>query len=135
METIRTMKSASASRMAVGQLNCRIGRFVSNPWTLLVCKLTIGAISAIDIYLTVKYVNSLPNLELNPLGRWLMKLDRGIECELQQVASFISAKFVGNFVALSVIELLCSWKRYLASSVAIALATFQLFLLFFLLYG
>lgn len=107
---------------------------------MLVCKLTIGVVSAYDIYLTIKYVESLPYLELNPLGRWLMNLDIGPnssinECDLKQVASFITAKFVGNFIALTVIELLSAWKQTIASAVAFPVALFQIILLYFLLFG
>lgn len=112
-----------------------VERLLCNPWTLLLCKLTIGVVSAYDIYLTIKYVESLSTYELNPIGRWLMRLDAGPQCELSQTASFIAAKFCGNFIALSVIELLGTWKAYIAAAVALAIAAFQLGLLGFLLFG
>jgi hypothetical protein len=105
-----------------------------NPWTLFACKLTIGLVSACDVHLTIKYVDYLPMMELNPVGRWLMQLDNGPTCELKDVACFLTAKFAGNFVALSVIELLASWKRYIATAVAFPVALCQLALLYFLLF-
>ncbi len=123
-------------------LNQGLERLFCHPWTLFTCKLLIGVVSAYDIYLTIKYVDSLSSYELNPIGRWLMGLDTGpnscvidVDCSIKELAAFITAKFAGNFIALSVIELLASWKRYLASSVALPIAFFQLVLLYFLVYG
>ena len=107
-------------------------RFINNPWMLLVCKLTIGVVSAYDIFLTVKYFESLPMMELNPIGRWLMQLDSGPTCQLDQIAGFIAAKFVGNFVVLALIELMCQWKYGFASLAAGSVALAQLGLLYFL---
>ncbi len=110
-------------------------RMLCNPWTLLICKLVIGVVSAYDIFLTVKYVEFLPTMELNPIGRWLMMLDRETSCHLSQIAAFIASKFVGNFVALSVIELLANWKPKISSAVALSVAALQLLLLYFLIFG
>jgi hypothetical protein len=108
---------------------------IHSPLVLLVCKLTIGLVSAYDIFLTIKYVESLPTLELNPIGRWLMQLDSGPECQLDQIACFITAKFSGNFITLALIEFLGSWRRSIATVVAISVATAQLILLGFLIHG
>jgi hypothetical protein len=116
-------------------LNEAIGQLFCNPWALFLSKLLIGLVSAYDVYLTIKYVDALPTFELNPLGRWMMDLDSGPKCELNQVAAFITAKFAGNFLALSVIELVASWKRYLATAVAVPIALFQLALLYYLMFG
>ncbi len=112
-----------------------LNRCLCNPWTLLLCKLIIGVVSAYDIFLTIKYVESLPMMELNPIGRWLMMLDNQTNCQLSQIAAFIASKFAGNFLALCVIELLANWKPRMSSAVALAVALFQLWLLYFLLFG
>ena len=127
LESNRMLQAVSINR-AIEKLFC-------NRWSLLVCKILIGLVSAYDIYLTIKYVEYLGVYELNPVGRWLMDLDDGPECELKQIAGFITAKFAGNFIALSVIELLASWKRYLATAVAMPIVLFQMGLLYFLIYG
>ncbi len=121
--------------LSIATLNRAVEQFFCNPWSLLVCKFLIGLVSAYDIYLTIKYVEYLSELELNPVGRWLMNLDDGPRCELKQIAGFITAKFAGNFIALSVIELLASWKGYLATAVALPIVLFQLGLLYFLFFG
>ncbi len=110
-------------------------RLVQSPITLLVCKVIIGVVSAYDIHQTIKYVEYLPQMELNPIGRWLMSLDRGPTCDLQQAACFITAKFTGNFACLAIIELLCNWRRGLATVIAIVVAAFQSVLLVYLLVG
>ena len=102
------------------------------PWTLLLCKLTIGFVSAYDIFLTIKYVQFLPLMEMNPVGRWMMALDSGPSCQLEQIACFVAAKFVGNFITLAIIELLGAWRQQLATSVALTIAFFQILLLYYL---
>ena len=106
---------------------------LASSWVLLSCKLIIGLVSAYDIFLTIKYVDSLPWMELNPLGRWLMHLDSGPECPLDQIACFVAAKFSGNFLTLAAIELLCHWKQPVANTVALGVAVAQLILLYYLL--
>lgn len=106
---------------------------LSHPFFLLGCQLLIGLVSAYDIFLTIKYVEYLPELELNPIGRWLMQLDAGPTCSLDQVACFVSAKFAGNFLSLAIIEALGRWKPTLAGSVAVVVAALQLVLLSFLI--
>jgi hypothetical protein len=105
---------------------------LANPWVLLMCKLTIGFVSAYDIFLTIKYVESLPSLELNPVGRWMMSLDQGPACELNQIAAFITGKFAGNFLVLCIIELMAKWRHRAAAVVALSVASIQLLLFAFL---
>jgi hypothetical protein len=116
-------------------INGLIGATCCNRWALFGAKLLIGLISAYDVYLTIKYVGALPTYELNPVGRWLMRLDSGPTCELQQIAAFITAKFAGNLIALSVIELLASLNRSMAGAVALPVAAFQVWLLYYLMVG
>lgn len=126
-------RAAPVSISSFRRLDEFIERLACSAAMLLLCKLVIGAVSAYDIFLTIKYFESLPSMELNPIGRWMMSLDSGPECDLDQISCFIACKFAGNFIALSVIEALCSWKRYMATAVAFAVACFQLMLLYFLL--
>lgn len=145
MRYLRSLHTGSISigrNVSQREINQALERLFCNRWTLFACKLTIGAVSAYDIYLTVKYFDSLPCYELNPIGRWLMDLDYGpnastghLECSVKQLAAFITSKFAGNFLALSVIEMLASWKQTLASSVALPIALLQTMLLYFLVYG
>ena len=106
--------------------------FLSSWLTLAICKFTIVTVSAYDIYLTVKYVDSLPTMELNPIGRWLMSLNPAQACELEQIALFLTIKFAGNIATLSILEGLCRWKLSMANAVALGVAAFQLVLLYLL---
>lgn len=128
---VRTMQMESLA----SDLADAARRTLYSPFTLLACKVVIGVVSAYDIHQTIKYVEYLPEMELNPLGRWLMSLDDGPACDLQQVACFITAKFVGNFACLAIIELVSSWRRGFAAGIALLVASFQTLLLFFLLFG
>lgn len=106
-----------------------------NVWVLIACKGVIGCTSAFDTYLTLKYVTSLATYEVNPLGRWLMGLDTGPEANTQQIAAFITAKFLGTILVLLTIQGLAFWRLRVASLVAIPVAAVQLWLVLHLVIG
>jgi hypothetical protein len=112
-----------------------IGAWFSSFWTLLACKAVIGLVAAVDTYLTIKYATSLDIYERNPVGRWLMHLDAGPISSTQQIAEFITAKFVGTLTVLIVIQALAYLRLPMACMVALPVAGFQLFLLGHLLFG
>lgn len=107
---------------------------LSSVWTLIACKAVIGCASAFDTYLTLKYATSLPTYEQNPIGRWLMGLDAGPEASTQQIAAFITAKFVGTVIVLLTIQGLAFWRLRLAGMVAVPVAAFQLLLVLHLMF-
>lgn len=106
--------------------------FFESNWVFLACKLIIGFVSAYDIFLTIKYVEFLPQMELNPIGRFLMHLDAGPNCELNQIACFVAAKFAGNFLTLAILEVVRNWHRIAATSIALSVAAVQVWLFLFL---
>ncbi len=108
---------------------------LNSVWALMLCKAVILVVSAYDIYLTVKYVEYLPQLELNPVGRWMLGLDNGPSCSLQQAAAFITAKFAGNVVVVAAIEMLATFGFRLVGIVAAAVAMFQVVLGFYLVFA
>lgn len=108
---------------------------VANVWTVLMCKAIIGCTSAFDTYLTIKYSRSLDIYEQNPIGRWLMGLDHGPVVETQQIAAFITAKFLGTIIVLVAIQGVAIWRVRLAGIIAIPIAAFQLSLIAHLLFG
>ena len=114
---------------------CLASGVLGSIWGLLVCKCIIFVVSALDIYLTVKYVEYLPELELNPIGRWLLGFDNGPECRLQNAAAFITAKFAGNVLVLAIIEMLAHCRFRRVGFVAAAVALFQILLGLFLFYA
>ncbi len=110
-------------------------KVLGSVWGLLACKCIILVVSAFDIYLTVKYVEYLPELELNPVGRWLLGVDKGPRCDLQQAAAFITAKFAGNVLVLAIIETLAHCRFRRVGFVAGAVALFQILLGVFLCFA
>ncbi len=108
---------------------------ISSVWLLLACKTMIGCVSAFDTYLTIKYAESLDIYEQNPVGRWLMGLDHGPVCETQQIAAFITAKFLGTLLVLIAIQGLAFWRVRVAGLVAAPVALGQLYLVVHLLFG
>ncbi len=88
--------------------------------------LFIAAVAAFDTYLTVKYQDSLLDLEQNPLARALLRLD-GWEPSL-----LIGSKFLGSLIVLGILTVLHVRNRRLGLTVAGGLAAFQLGLLWYL---
>ena len=91
--------------------------------------LFIGVVAAYDVYLSIKYQEVLQYQELNPLGRWLLKLDGG------KVAVFMGCKFLGTLVVLGVIQLLYFYRRHLGLAVASAMACVQVAVGMYLLFA
>ena len=108
---------------------------LSNVWVLLGCKAIIACVSALDTYLTMKYVSSLYVYELNPIGRWLMDLDTGPDADTKQIAAFITAKFLGTMMVILTIQGLSYWRARWAGLIALSIAAFQLLLIGHLFFG
>lgn len=102
--------------------------------TLMLCKLVIGSVAAYDTYLTLKYSEYLHTYEQNPIGRWLLQLDNGPVCNLQQVAAFITAKVVGTLIVLIAIQMISAWRLKTGLLVALPVASFQICLAYYLTY-
>lgn len=129
---LRASRRVRSIRQVFGRL---INGTLSNVWVLLLCKAVIGAVSGFDTYLTIKYAVSLDVYEQNPIGRWLMGLDRGPICETQQIAAFITAKFIGTLLALIAIQGIAYWRVRVAGMVALPIALAQLCLVAVLIFG
>ena len=108
---------------------------LGNLWAVTASMAVISFVAAYDTYLTLKYAATLHDLERNPLGRWLMSLDCGPVCDLQQIAAFVTAKFVGTFIVLLTIQVLAHWRLQLASTIALTVALFQLWLAYHLTFA
>lgn len=88
-------------------------------WLLGAMWLFVAAVSALDVYLSIKYQYRLVDEELNPLGRWLMALDGG------SVGLFMACKFFGNVVALAMLQALYFSYRTLCLIATTALTALQ----------
>ncbi len=102
---------------------------------LLASLITIGAVASYDMYLTIKYAEYLNVYEQNPLARWLMGIDKGPVNSFQQVAAFVTAKFAGTLIVVTVIQIIASWKLFFGLTVALPLACMQICLAFYLTFG
>jgi len=105
-------------------------------WISLVSYLLIvGGISVYDIYLTIRYAESLEQYEANPIGRWLMGLDQLARAECPDVSLFIGCKTVGTLLVLAVIAtLVIRWAR-LGHPIAMGVSLFQITLGYFLTFS
>ncbi len=85
-------------------------------------------VSVFDGYLALRFRHELPTTELNPYGRWLIRLNGG------QVWLLLATKFAGTVAAATLVLLIYGrWPR-VGMAVAGGIAGFQLWLLHFLLF-
>lgn len=93
------------------------------------CWLFIGFVGSVDIYLTIKYSENLPDYELNPIARYILHIDEW------DVSRFVAIKVFMTILVLGIVR----WILYLNQKYALviinAIALGQLILLLFLIYG
>lgn len=87
----------------------------------------ISFVSAIDVYLTVRYQESLPEQEQNPFGLMLLGMSDW------EPSLLIGVKFMGTTMVLGFLTTLYAWNRRLGLTVTAAVGVFQLGLLWYLL--
>ena len=85
----------------------------------------IATVATYDCYTTVKYFKTLPQLEMNPVGRWLMDLDGpGWDASVDQLALFLALKVAGTIAVLFTLQTIERvWRRWsltITSSIASA---------------
>lgn len=133
---LRTYPSRRANPRSIGFELLRWYRYlIRHRFTVPICSLLIGFVSAYDSYLTVMYVDSIQSLELNPVGRWMMGLDDPLNSYTPQIAFFLGCKFAGTVLVLFVLQILWIWRRHLSSMVALKVALAQTLLALMLLFG
>ncbi len=88
--------------------------------------ITIGLISAIDIYWAIKNQNILLDAELNPVGKYLIQADHG------SVALFMGVKVTGLVLVLGFLIVLRKFFPFLAMFPILSLLLAQFVLLWFL---
>lgn len=93
----------------------------------------IGLVSAYDGYLTVRHQHLLHILEQNPVGRWIMDLDSGLEPNHEfeyvvanrQLANFLGLKFAGTVLGLGIMLAVHRYKASLGLTVTGVIAGLQ----------
>lgn len=88
--------------------------------------LSIGAVSAIDVYWSIKLKELLYETELNPIGKWIMYMDGG------DVSLFMGLKVFGTVLVLGVLFYAFVRNRKMAWILIIPIFIFQVALLAFL---
>ena len=87
---------------------------------------TVGFISAIDIYWAITLQDVLMEIELNPLGRFLIEISDG------DIALFMFYKVIGLVVVLGILTILYNYRRRIAWASILGVCIFQLWLLWYL---
>ncbi len=95
----------------------------------------VASVAIYDICLTVKYWQSLKQMEENPVGRWLMNLDYVHEGVMPNLTLFIILKSMGTVVVLATIATLVLRYSRIGHPVALGVSCFQLGLAAYLTYG
>lgn len=95
----------------------------------------VASVAIYDICLTIQYSRSLKQMEENPIGRWLMNLDRIQENVMPDLTLFITVKSLGTLVVLAAIVTLVLRFSRIGHPVAIGVSGFQLGLAAYLTFG
>ncbi|WP_417736803.1 hypothetical protein [Rosistilla oblonga] len=104
----------------------------TSPTILALLAIWIGLVSAYDIYLTIKYADSLAYLEQNPVARGILNLDSIQGMGVEHLARFIGLKCGGTVLAIGSLFMISHWKHHLANLAASGVALVQLCVLAFL---
>jgi len=89
----------------------------------------VGLVSAIDVYWSIINQEQLYQIELNPLGRFILKVSSG------DVAPFMGLKVAGTVIVLGALTMLYNYKRRWAWICMICMCIVQIFVLWMLFKG
>ena len=122
-------------RCAHVRLENHYGRWQQS-WISVVAYLAlVASVSIYDIILTVLYAPYLKYAEQNPLGRWMMDLDRLANGATPDLTLFLTMKSLGTIVVLSAMYGLILWRSRLGHPVALGVSCFQFWLAAYLTFG
>lgn len=93
------------------------------------CWLFIGFVSSVDVYLTIKYSDNLPEFELNPIARLILHIDEW------DVSRFVAIKVFMTILVLGIVRWILYLNQKYALTIINAIALCQLILLTFLVYN
>ncbi len=103
-----------------------------------ICSWIIVLVGAYDLFLTIKYFESLHALEQNPIARYLLALSdtpHVIETQahyrncLVPLAVFSLCKMLGTFLVIASLQALYQIRRQWVGIIAACVAAFQIYLL------
>ena len=87
--------------------------------------ISIFGVSLYDIYLSLKYSETLKSMELNPICSWIIALDNTL-------ALFIVMKVAGTFAAMAIMSALLYKCPRIGKPVVFVIFTLQMLLLYVL---
>ena len=89
----------------------------------------VGLVAATDVYWSIINQEQLYQIELNPLGRFILKVSSG------DVAPFMGLKVAGTVIVLGALTMLYNYKRQWAWICMICMCIVQIFVLWMLFKG
>ena len=89
----------------------------------------VGLVAAIDVYWSIINQEQLYQIELNPLGKFILKVSSG------DVAPFMGLKVAGTVIVLGALTMLYNYKRQWAWICMICMCIVQIFVLWMLFKG
>tara|TARA_Y100001938_G_scaffold140278_1_gene208255 strand:- start:2213 stop:2617 length:405 start_codon:yes stop_codon:yes gene_type:complete len=89
----------------------------------------VGLVAATDVYWSIINQEQLYQIELNPLGKFILKVSSG------DVAPFMGLKVAGTVIVLGILTVMYNYKRQWAWICMIAMCVVQIFVLWMLLKG
>lgn len=113
---------------------CPFRYWYKSTLALVLYLMIVSSIAAYDVAMTIKYASCLIDMELNPIGRWIMRLDSLPMGATPDVRIFLSLKILGTLVVLYTMYKLYRRKVRIGHPVALGVASFQLYLGYYLTY-
>ena len=89
----------------------------------------VGLVAAIDVYWSIINQEQLYQIELNPLGKFILKVSSG------DVAPFMGLKVAGTVIVLGALTVMYNYKRQWAWICMICMCIVQIFVLWMLFKG
>ena len=112
-------------------------RWQSTRVSLISYLITVASVAVYDFVLTITYAPMLQYMEENPLGRWIMGLDRlSLEFgESPDLTLFLTMKVIGTMTVLASMYALVQWRSRIGHPVALGVSSFQIFLAVYLTFA
>ena len=110
-------------------------RWRSSTFSTVTYLTVIAAVAIYDIVLTLRYWESLKQLEENPIGRWLMNLDHVENGVMPNLTLFLILKGLGTLIVLLTIYTLIKRRGSIGHPIAAGVSSFQLGLATYLTFG
>jgi hypothetical protein len=127
--------AAPSLESRIAQVSALVQRPGVQEFLLLACCAVIGLVSSYDGYLTIRYHESLAQMEINPLGRTILQLDQDGGASAAALASFLGLKFAGTVVVICALQGIFRGHRRIGLTCAVAVAAVQALLGCYLTFG